>query len=149
MFLDGFTVPVAEVAAQVGSSPVEVEQEAVRLNVFIGEDWAGRPSVSAADAHGLVSGAARRDLDFRSAWQAFIAEKETWQSQREQVRRAAYQAAYEDGVRAGRGNSVSADLGHGSAREAVARFEVEHPEPMWREPRSRVRLFGRRKERVR
>jgi hypothetical protein len=44
------TVTVAEIAAAMGRRPAEVEREAAELGMLVKPDWAGRPSLSVADA---------------------------------------------------------------------------------------------------
>ncbi len=53
-FIEGSTVTLAEIARVVGQSEAETEAEATRLGIYVGIDWADRPSVSVEDAQGLA-----------------------------------------------------------------------------------------------
>jgi hypothetical protein len=63
------TVTVAEVAAAMGSKPEPVEAEAAELGMLVKPDRAGRPSLSVADARGLTTGVARRNIEHSRAWE--------------------------------------------------------------------------------
>ncbi len=66
-------VCLQDIARVLKSTPTKVEADCHELSLFIGCDWAGRPAISVRDAHGLVSGDARRDHDHAAAhghWRA-------------------------------------------------------------------------------
>ena len=56
-------VTVAEVATAMGRKPAEVEAEARALNLTVRPDWMNRPALTVADARGLTTGEARRNLE--------------------------------------------------------------------------------------
>ena len=59
------TVTIRELAAALNRKPEQVEAEAAELGMLVKPDWAGRPSLSVADASGPTTGEARRNLDMR------------------------------------------------------------------------------------
>ena len=61
-------VTVAEVATAMGRKPADVEAEARALNLTIRPDWMNRPALSVAEARGLTTGEARRNLEHERAW---------------------------------------------------------------------------------
>jgi hypothetical protein len=141
-FIEGCTVPVAELAKVLKVTVAEVEAEATALGLFVGSDWAGLPALSAVDAHALTSGAARRDRDHAAAQLEFSNALEDWRRRREEVRQKASREAFDDGLRRGVGNSKSSDAAHAAGREAVAKFDRANPEPAWRDPAPRPRGPG-------
>jgi hypothetical protein len=140
-FIEEPTATVAEIAKRIGKTAEEVEAEASDLQIFIGENWAQQPAMSAKDAYTLVTGSARADRDQQRAWQAHLAALEEWQNERERVRRQVFNDAWKVGVKAGHGNYPSTEKAHQAAGEAVADFERRNPEPVFGE--SKRCLFGR------
>jgi elongation factor P hydroxylase len=94
--------------------------------------------LSAKDAFSLVDGSARRNLDHENAWHDHTARLAQWQAERENVRRAAFNAEWDAGVKRGYGNSASTDRAHEAAREALAAYDKANPEPVFAEPESRL-----------
>jgi hypothetical protein len=137
-------VTVAEVAKRLKVPAGQVEAEARALGCFVGANWAGQMAMSERDAAGLVSGKARRDAEHATAWRAHQDATEAWQRQREEVRRAAFDAGWKVALRAGQGNPRATDAGHAAAREAVANWERANPEPAFDEPESRVKSWIRK-----
>jgi len=120
---------VADVAKVLKSTPTKVEADARDLNLYVGHDWSGKPAISVTDAHGLVSGATRRDRDHEARWRAHLAASEAWETERERRRAGAFQDAYDASERQGRGSPAAAAAGHEAAREAVRDFERKTPPP--------------------
>jgi hypothetical protein len=143
-FIEEVAVPVVEVAKRAGLTPDEVRAEAAALNMFIGEDWRHEPALSARDAFVLLDGSARRNRDHELAWRQHTIALEEWQAERERVRREAFDEAWQANVSAGWGNSPAVSKAHESAREAVAAYEVERPEPAFSEPETRMAALIRR-----
>ncbi len=122
-------VPLADIAKTMKTTVARIEAEARDLDVFIGQDWAGRPAVSVAEAATLVSGTARRDRDHDTAWREHLARSEAWEAAREGLRAGAFQEAHDVALRKGRGAPAAASVGHEAAREAVRDFERRTPPP--------------------
>jgi hypothetical protein len=133
-FIEEVAVPVVEVAKRAGLTVDELRTEASALNMFIGEDWKHQEALSAKDAFVLLDGSARRNLDRETAWRAHNAAWEQWQTERENVRRQAFDAAWKSNVKSGWNNSPATDKAHEVAREAVAGYERSNPEPVFAEP---------------
>ena len=70
---DGARVTIRELAAALNRKPEQVETEAAALGMFVGPDWSGQPSLPVADAKGLASGEARRNLKHDRAWNSINA----------------------------------------------------------------------------
>lgn len=141
-------VSLTDIAKRTNSTVDEVKAEAAALGMFIGVNWAHEPALSSVDAHDLVSGSARRDHDHQAAHLEWVNARQEWQTDRENVRREAYQEAFNDGRRVGVSSSLASDRGHAAAAAAVAEFEKAHPEPVFNEkpaPRSWLnKLVGAR-----
>jgi hypothetical protein len=133
-FIEEVAVSLTDVAKRAGLTVDEVKAEAAALNMFVGEDWRHQEALSAKDAFMLLDGSARRNLERENAWHAHMAALEQWQAERENVRRAAFNAAWEANVKHGYGSSASTDKAHAAAREATAGFDKTHPEPVFAEP---------------
>ncbi|MET0520779.1 MAG: hypothetical protein ABW156_02220 [Jiangellaceae bacterium] len=72
-----------------GRKPEQVEREAAELGLLVKPDWAGRRSLSVADARGLASGEARRNLEHDRGWQAHLQACKTWREGRDRAIREA------------------------------------------------------------
>jgi len=113
-------IPLADVAKVTKTTIAELEAECRQLIVFIGRNWADRPAVSAADAHALVTGAARRQHDHSRAWHDYAEQAEAWTKARD--------GAYMDATRlAGQKAADRVEAGRAAARE----YEQTHPMPTW------------------
>jgi hypothetical protein len=143
-FIEEVAVPIVEVAKRANLTVDEVKAEAAQLGMFVGEDWRHQEALSARDAFSLVDGSARHNLDRENAWRAHNAACEQWQTERETVRREAYDEAWKANVAAGWNNPPAVSKAHESAREAVGAYEKSHPEPTWQEPESRMQSLIRR-----
>ena len=71
-------VTVAEVAAATGRKPAEVEAEARALNLTVRPDWVNRAALTVADARGLTTGEARRNLEHERAWAQHQRDTKAW-----------------------------------------------------------------------
>ena len=137
-FIEGCAVSLTDIAKRTNATVAEVKAEAAALGMFIGVNWAHEPALSSGDAHALVSGAARRDHDHQAAHREWTVALQRWQTDRETVRREAYQQAFNDGRRTGVNSSRASDRGHAAAAVAVADFEAANPEPRFeQEPAAR------------
>ena len=143
-FIEEVAVPVVEIAKRAGLTVDEVKAEAAALNMFVGEDWKHQEALSARDAFVLLDGSARRNLDRETAWHAHNAAFEQWQAERENVRRAAFDAAWKANVKAGYNNGPATDKAHQAAREAMAEYEKANPEPVFAEPETRIQGWIRK-----
>jgi hypothetical protein len=72
------TVTIRELAAALNRKPEQVEAEAAELGMLVKPDWAGRPSLSVADARGLTTGEARRNLEHDRAWAQHQRDTKAW-----------------------------------------------------------------------
>ena len=72
------TVTIRELAAALNRKPEQVEAEAAELGMLVKPDWAGRPSLSVADARGLASGEARAAFDHEAAWRQHQVATKAW-----------------------------------------------------------------------
>jgi len=122
-------VPLAEVARVMKRPLAQLKSDTAELQMFVGEDWAGREALSQADAAGLVSGAARRERDERAAWLDHVRRTEQWETDREQTRRDAAQAAYRVAVAHGAGDPAAAVAARDAGVQAAEEFEQSHPAP--------------------
>ena len=77
-------VTMAEVATAMGRKPAEVEAEARALNLTIRPDWMNRPALSVAEARGLTTGEARRNLEHEAAWRQHQVDTKAWTEGRSQ-----------------------------------------------------------------
>ena len=109
------TVTVAEIGAALGRKVERVEREAAELGMLVRPDWAGRPSLSVADARGLASGQARRNLEHSRAWEQHQRETKEWVAGRS---RAIADAAARVRATAGKRESGMVSL---RAREAAVK----------------------------
>ena len=75
---DGARVTIRELAAALNRKLEQVEAEAAALGMFVGPDWSGQPSLPVADAKGLASGEARRNLKDDRAWNSINATRKRW-----------------------------------------------------------------------
>ncbi len=123
------SVTLQDIAKATKSTVAQVSADAGDLNLYVGSNWAGEPSLSLTDAHGLVSGATRRAQDHDVAWRAHLATSEGWETAREAARSGAFQDAYDVALRRGRGSPAAAAAGHEAAREVVRDFERRTPPP--------------------
>lgn len=149
MFIEADQVAtVADIAKVLGRTAAEVETAAAELQMFVGEDWAGRSALTTTDAYALVSGTARRDRDHAAAQRAHHDRHEAWETGREAERRKVWLAAHDDARRAGYSNSTADAKGHDAARAALASYDRDHPEPTFQTPVQRPPWLTRIKSRV-
>jgi hypothetical protein len=123
------SVPLAELAKVMRTTTDKLEAEAVALSMYVGEDWAGRPAVSARDAYGLRSGAARRAADDASRWEQHRRDVDAWELAREEVVTAAGQAAYDKAVRQGDGSPKAYEASQEASVAAGRAYESNNPPP--------------------
>jgi hypothetical protein len=134
MFVEENAIPVEAIAARLGVSAGEVEAEARALSVFIGEDWAQKPAMSAADAYAIVSGAGRRNLAAAAAQDEWQQARAEWVQARVAFNQQKWQQAYDDARRQGLSNAAAGEAGHEAARDAIAVWDRSHPEPQFESP---------------
>jgi hypothetical protein len=72
------TVTIRELAAALNRKPEQVEAEAAELGMLVKPDWAGRPSLSVADASGPTTSEARRNLEHEAAWRQHQVDTKAW-----------------------------------------------------------------------
>jgi hypothetical protein len=122
-------VTVAEIAAALGTKSAEVEREAAELGMLIKPDWAGRRSLTVADARGLATGEARRNLEHDRGWQVHLQACKVWREGRD---RAVREAAKKVRAVARRGvphaGALAADAQR-AATDAAERYERTVPRP--------------------
>src|SRR4051794_21977538 len=109
-------IPVVDVARAAKLTVAETEAEAARLQIFIGENWAGKRAMSEVDAHGLVSGATRREQDQRTEWNAHLALSEQWEKDRAAAGSTAARQARRVAHSKGLGDPVAASAAHEAGR---------------------------------
>lgn len=141
-------VTLTEVARVMKTTVAVIGAECAALQLFIGEDWAQRPAISEQDAHGLVSGRLRRDLDERNRWAAHLALSEAWEADREKARRAAAEAAYLSSAQAGQGDPAAGSDARAAGLAAVEEFERANPVPTFNEEATSKNWFGRVKDAI-
>lgn len=113
-------VPVEEIAQALRSKPATVEADARTFGLWVGVDWAGRPAVSDADAHGLVSGRARANHE-QAVRQADLQRRAAeWVAERSAVNEAAWSDAYKAAV--SRGTSA----GDARAKAVMVGWDAGH-----------------------
>ena len=127
-------VPTAEVAAVLGkrATATDVEAEAIELGMLVQQDWAGRASLSAADAKSLLDGSARQTREHERRWAAHLKREANWQKAQLRAANAAAEKVraeqrasgrYIDGEAWGQQNAA--------ARKAYIEFEKAEPKPEW------------------
>jgi hypothetical protein len=121
-------VTVAEVAAAMGRKPVQVEAEVAELGMLVKPDWAGRRSLSVADARGLASGEARRDLEHNRGWARHLADCKEWRAARDQVARGAARKVRDQASRGVPPGMVAAEAQR-AATVAAEHYERTVPRP--------------------
>ena len=120
-------VTVAEVATAMGRKPAEVEAEAKALNLTIRPDWMNRPALSVAEARGLTTGEARRNLEHERAWAQHQRDTKAWVEGRS---RAIAEAARAVRAKAGtRGQGHVSQAARDAAVEAGVQWEKRNPRP--------------------
>lgn len=148
-------VRLDEVAEVSGRRLEEIRAECAELDLFIYEDWAGRPALNEDDARGLVSGNARRTHEHWKAWGAHQAACREYESDRA----AAIQKGADDAEAKARrrftlrerspGDFTPNELARGAidgirheaAKHAGAQFERRHPRPEFQGSRQTVNLL--------
>ena len=120
-------VTVAEVATAMGRKPADVEAEARALNLTVRPDWMNRPALTVADARGLTTGEARRNLEHEAAWRQHQAATKKWVEGRS---RAIAEAARKVRSTAGtRGQGHVSQAARDAALEAGREYEKRNPRP--------------------
>jgi hypothetical protein len=110
-----------------GRKVEHVEREAAELGMLVRPDWAGRPSLTVADARGLASGGARRNLEHSRAWERHQHATRAWVEGRS---RAASDAAQKVRATAGKRESGLVSLrAREAAIEAARQYEKRTPRP--------------------
>jgi hypothetical protein len=124
-----------------------------RIGMFVGPDWSGQPSLPVADAKGLASGEARRNLKHDRAWEQHQRDTKAWVAGRS---RAIADAAARVRATAGtRGPGSVSAAARDAAIEAAKQYEKRTPRPSfnsvhsvhlnttprrpWRDRRCRIR----------
>jgi len=103
------------------------------LGLFVGHLWDGRSALSTVDAAQLVDGSAAKTHAENEVNHDYQVRHEQWLRDREAERLRVFQEGWADAVRAGLNAGSAADRGHAAAREALARWDRQNPEP---KPRS-------------
>ncbi|MDP9459608.1 MAG: hypothetical protein M3Q22_04905 [Actinomycetota bacterium] len=99
----------------------------------IGVDWANRPAISATDAHGLVTGEARRRHDHETAWQQYQNDADTWARARDGAYRVAAGIASRQATLEFKSPGEQQRLGREAGEEAARKYEEENPAPVWQD----------------
>jgi hypothetical protein len=124
-------VPLADVAKRMKTTVAQLEDECRQINVFIGVDWADQPAIAAADAHGLVTGEARRIHAHAVAWNRYSLDAEAWTRRRDEAVQIAAGIASRAATLAFEGPGDAQRKGVEAGREAGRKFEEENPAPVW------------------
>jgi hypothetical protein len=128
-------VSLEEIATATGRRPAEVKAEARALNLTVRPDWMNRPSLTVADARGLTTGEARRNLEHDRAWAQHQRDTKAWVEGRSRaIAEAAKAVRATTGTRGGRegqlrgAGSVSLKA-RAAAVEAGVQWEKRNPRP--------------------
>lgn len=92
-------IPLTEVAKVTGRTVLKVRAECEEFGMFISDDWAGRPAISAGDARALVSGQARRAQEQANAWGAHLRDVKKYEDDRDAAVKRGADAAQEKAER--------------------------------------------------
>lgn len=122
-------VPIADVARVMKLPVADVRDSCRDLQLFVGQDWAGRPAVSVQDAAGLVSGDLVRDKAYREAWDAHQRATSDWEAARETARQNGYRNAWLAAKSRGAGDPEAGSEGRLAGAEAAEGFELANPAP--------------------
>jgi hypothetical protein len=147
-----YLVPLTEVAKVTGRTVLKVRAECAELNMFIRDDWAGRPAISEKNARALVNGTARRAQEHERALSEHLRAVEEWTRGREAAVRAGAETVQEKeqrrAMRSGRLSGVNGPLSPGEiaaarrkgAMHAGEQYERRNPRPEFMGNRDYVRL---------
>ena len=119
-------VPIG-LAQEHGLSYEFVEAEGVSIS----PDWAGRPSISVADARRLSEKARAAGEEHQLAWAQFERDRKQWVADRDVAVQAAMREAREDARRRGRGEGQVSASAREAGRQAGEQYERTTPRPQF------------------
>ncbi len=131
VLIDGAAVTLTDLAKRTKQTVTELKAECARLNVFVGVDWADREAITAAEAHGIVTGYLAEQRQAEQAWHRYITDAEEWGRRRDEAVQVASTIASREATLSFEGPASAQQAGLEAGREAGRKYETANPAPTW------------------